>query len=391
MKTFEKKLDELISEYSEIIDIYNSNNNCILEDDIQSLWNTLTLKNKKLKTTQFFKVISDLLDNYLDAQDIDIINYVSCIFDSSSNSHSLLQTYFNDVKLEYEKLTDDQLEYCEENRDAILKSNLKMVISIAKRYRNIGVSLEDLIGAGNVGLCTAWDKYHPEKNVLRDKVLRELEDCPEEINKYYIDSLLQPFIKYGSLKEKYDAVFSKNVVYKREDVIKWVTKNIKKAKFSSVAQLWIRASILQELNGNSRIVKKPKSEIVKDFEKYGSYLKEVTVPIDNSNTDDDKSNFQNKIELSETSNIEDEIDEKQNRLAFKKGLNELLEGVNNRDRRILFKCFGIGLPRAMKPVEVSEDEDLSIARVSQIIQNCISKMKKNAEKKNIKDLSKYLK
>ena len=40
-----------------------------------------------------------------------------------------------------------------------------------------------------------------------------------------------------------------------------IKKNVKNATFNSVAFMWIRAFILIEIDNNSRLVKKPKSEI----------------------------------------------------------------------------------------------------------------------------------
>tara|TARA_Y100000588_G_scaffold375085_1_gene451015 strand:- start:2079 stop:2942 length:864 start_codon:yes stop_codon:yes gene_type:complete len=48
-------------------------------------------------------------------------------------------------------------------RERIIKSNLKLVIKIAKEYRNLGLDYEDLIEEGNLGLMTAVDKFNPEK------------------------------------------------------------------------------------------------------------------------------------------------------------------------------------------------------------------------------------
>lgn len=42
-------------------------------------------------------------------------------------------------------------------------ANLKLVVSIALRYRNKGLPLADLIGEGNVGLMYAVEKYDPDK------------------------------------------------------------------------------------------------------------------------------------------------------------------------------------------------------------------------------------
>ncbi len=46
-----------------------------------------------------------------------------------------------------------------EARKTFIESNLKLVVSIAKRYRAVGVPLEDLIQEGNIGLIKAVDHY----------------------------------------------------------------------------------------------------------------------------------------------------------------------------------------------------------------------------------------
>ena len=48
-------------------------------------------------------------------------------------------------------------------RERMIKSNLRLVISIAKRYTNLGVPLADLIEEGNIGLMKSVEKFDPEK------------------------------------------------------------------------------------------------------------------------------------------------------------------------------------------------------------------------------------
>jgi len=50
-----------------------------------------------------------------------------------------------------------------EARDRMIRANLRLVISIAKRYTNLGIPLSDLIEEGNIGLMRSVDKFDPEK------------------------------------------------------------------------------------------------------------------------------------------------------------------------------------------------------------------------------------
>jgi RNA polymerase primary sigma factor len=50
-----------------------------------------------------------------------------------------------------------------EARDKMIRANLRLVISIAKRYANLGIPLSDLIEEGNIGLMRSVDKFDPEK------------------------------------------------------------------------------------------------------------------------------------------------------------------------------------------------------------------------------------
>lgn len=47
----------------------------------------------------------------------------------------------------------------EEAREILIESNLRLVVSIARKYRGYGVPLSDLIQEGNIGLIQAVDKF----------------------------------------------------------------------------------------------------------------------------------------------------------------------------------------------------------------------------------------
>ena len=47
-------------------------------------------------------------------------------------------------------------------RQRLIEKNLRLVVSIAKRYRGMGLPFEDLIQEGNIGLMKAVEKFDPE-------------------------------------------------------------------------------------------------------------------------------------------------------------------------------------------------------------------------------------
>jgi RNA polymerase primary sigma factor len=46
-------------------------------------------------------------------------------------------------------------------RDRMINANLRLVISVAKHFRNRGLPMEDLVNEGNVGLVNAVDRFDP--------------------------------------------------------------------------------------------------------------------------------------------------------------------------------------------------------------------------------------
>src|SRR3954465_13088179 len=48
-------------------------------------------------------------------------------------------------------------------RQRLIEKNLRLVVSVAKKYRGMGLPFEDLIQEGNIGLMKAIEKYDPDR------------------------------------------------------------------------------------------------------------------------------------------------------------------------------------------------------------------------------------
>ena len=380
----ESKFHSIIDSNYELVSAYNEiETNTPLEyafDDVIDVYNVYKNLNKG---ADFAYTIQTALANAVRYEQNIVDSIAAMVSDIAGDKPSnSIQQYFKEVGDIYARHNNDyNIEFCEENRNKLIEMNLKAVISIAKRYQGLGLSLQELISAGNYGLVIAYDKFDPNRSKLKDNVLACIEPLKEEFSFEELNNAVKEYFTYGDVKKKFLDKFAPGKMYLKKDVIKWVNKNILNAKFNSIATMWIRAYILIEINNYSRLVKKPKSDIYKDKIETGTFKKEVTLDIDGPSNIDSNRSMTELLAIEDDTKSDLEVAEAY--MVFKNGLNKLLEGVKPRDRSIFLKKFGIGLPRPMLPKEIADQEGLSKARVSQIFQSVIEQIQVNSVKYEI--------
>ena len=80
----------------------------------------------------------------------------------------------------------------------LVESNLRLVVATARPYQGKGISIDDLISEGNIGLMKAAAKYNPEGREIRFAgyampiIRRQIEKALDSLNPPTPQSTLQP-------------------------------------------------------------------------------------------------------------------------------------------------------------------------------------------------------
>ena len=309
---------------------------------------------KKGIETVSFKVRHFLSETYTDKTHDDIIDM-----------------YFNDVRREYilcPSNASNNLEFIPENRDTFIRNNLKLVVSIAKKYRNFGLPFEDLIQAGNYGLMIAFERFDANRNTLRGKVITAIKESKYEyFSKDDALSLLSEFFTYDNILTKAEKKLPEDGFNSKAEFIDWAKVNVKTAIFASVAYRWIESYIKQELGHHRSTVRFSKT---KEDKENPNTAANYVISLDSVNPYTDDNYNDNLLEdiTQEEFIIEDEriINEERNEY-FKDVIDRALSGLSILDRRIIKKKFGIGFPNELSNNEIAESEGLSLTDVKNSI------------------------
>ncbi|MDD5012379.1 MAG: RNA polymerase sigma factor RpoD/SigA [Candidatus Nanoarchaeia archaeon] len=151
-----------------------------------------------------------------------------------NNNHEILSIYLKEID-RYKLLDrDEEKSYAirakngdKDARKKLIESNLRFVVSVAKKFQGNGLPLEDLISEGNIGLMDSIKKYEPGKGYhfvtyavwwIRQKILKAIIEQPKtvrvpvnkrvsikKINRTY-DALVNAHNKTPTMEEIAEAV-----------------------------------------------------------------------------------------------------------------------------------------------------------------------------------------
>ncbi|MEJ2544691.1 MAG: RNA polymerase sigma factor RpoD/SigA [Calditrichaceae bacterium] len=230
----------------------------------------------------------------------------------------------------------------------MVKSNLRFVVSIAKAYRNKGLSLNDLINEGNLGLIRAAMRFDETKGY----------------------------------------------------------------KFISYAVWWIRQGILQAIQENSRMIRLPQNKVgainrinktkhtleqelereptakeiadeiemtQKDLNRYHGYNKQVLY-LEDSIGSKDSTHLLDLIEDPDTVETDHNILNE----SLQDEIQEALDALSEKEATIIKLYFGINAEKGMTLDEIAQQFKVTKERVRQIKERGLTKLRYKTRSKNLK-------
>ena len=269
-----------------------------------------------------------------------------------------LRLYFDDISDSQPLAREVEVELSERikqgdmhARDRLVQANLRFVIDVAKSYQNRGLSLPDLISAGNVGLLTAAERFDGAKGYK--------------------------FISYA---------------------VWWIRQAIQQtlAEDSRTVRLPLnRLNLLRKIArtaqqiGNANEGEPDDSEIAKALEIPVTQVRDTmlsgrrTVSLDRAVFDEEEDTTLLK-RLADAD--QDQPDETVTRMSSQRQLEQVLTGLDEREHEIIQLYFGLDGSEPMTLEQIGDRMGLTRERIRQLKERAFGKLRHPSRHKELRSL-----
>jgi RNA polymerase primary sigma factor len=301
--------------------------------------------------------------------------------DGFPDSSFLIENLPNENKLKY--FVEQIRQLSDEANQAIIRANLRLVVSIAKHFLGRGISFLDLIQEGNMGLLRAVSKFDPSRGFkfstyatwwIRQSISRHIAEQARTIRipVHLFESISRLLRNQRSLTQK----LGRNPT-NEELALEAGLLNTLSTEESSVILDYITSK------GNTPINADLRRRLETAAQKVEVILKtaEEPVSLERPIGDEDSSQLGDFIEDNEAQDPEDAADI----ISLREKIGKDLENLTQKEREVLELRFGLLDGKDHTLEEVSDYFSVTRERIRQIEAKALRKLRHPTRSKPLKD------